>query len=79
MIHEKLVIVGSIVFSFGRAPAKFSRAYTLQSSAADMPLVKSTQVSHKCVEVEIEGVPVRSIIDTGSDISTLRDCCCSWS
>jgi len=29
MIHEKLVIVGSIVFRFGRVPAKFSWAYAL--------------------------------------------------
>jgi len=39
MIHEKLVSMGSVAFSFGRAPAKFSRAYALQSPAVDMPLI----------------------------------------
>jgi len=31
MTYDKLVIVGSVVFSFHRAPAKFSWAYALQS------------------------------------------------
>jgi len=46
------------------------------SSAQTSSTVKSTQVSPKCVEVQIEGVPVRGIIDTGLDFSILNGSVC---
>jgi len=46
MTYEKLVIVGSVVFSFSRVPAKFSRAYALQNPDADTPL---TTITWTCI------------------------------
>ena len=34
-------------------------------------MVLSTSTTSKCVEVQMEGVPIRGIIDTGSDITIL--------
>ena len=34
-------------------------------------MVLSTSTTSKCVEVQMKGVPIRGIIDTGSDITIL--------
>ena len=50
----------------------FSRVTkTLFPSATHLQASISTPMVAKCVEVQIEDVPVRGIIDTGSDITIL--------
>ena len=50
----------------------FSRVTeTLLPSATHLQASISTPTVAKCVEVQIESVPVRGIIDTGSDITNL--------
>ena len=50
----------------------FSRiTETLFPSAKHLQVSISTPTVAKCVEVQIEGVPVRGIVDTGSDITIL--------
>ena len=44
---------------------------TLFPSVTHLQAYISTPTVAKCVEVQIEGVPVRGIIDTGSDITIL--------
>ena len=42
------------------------------SGTQTSPTVKSTKALPKCIEVLIEGIPIRGVIDTGSDISILN-------
>ena len=42
------------------------------SLPASMSVIQSEVSTPKCVEVQIEGVPIRGIVDTGSDITILN-------
>jgi len=41
------------------------------SLPASMSVIQSEVTTPKCIEVQIEGVPIRGIVDTGSDITIL--------
>ena len=42
------------------------------SLPASMSVIQSEVTTPKCIEVQIEGVPIRGIVDTGSDITILN-------
>ena len=46
----------------------FPSATPLPTSAS---VIQSKLTTPKCIEVQIEGVPIRGIVDTGSDITIL--------